>query len=224
MDTAPLPWIHQTLSVPRFGRYLRTTAGDADRAMQLYQWNLDVCEAFHSPLHWLEIPLRNALHARLTTHFGLAEWWTLAELAPATASKIRDAEAGVRRRRPAGYQPDDVVAALTFGFWVSLVSKTHTGSLWVPTLHGAFPHYRGPRHDLHQSLESMRLFRNRIMHHEPIYHRDLVADRATIYRLIGYLSQDALEVVPAVDRVPDILARRRSLWKEAYQAEAEVQQ
>ncbi|WP_203923445.1 hypothetical protein [Rugosimonospora africana] len=74
---------------------------------------------------------------------------------------------------------DDVVAELQFGFWTSLLSN-HRGSqygrlLWVPTLHRSFPHYHGRRRDLHDNYEAMRLLRNRIMHHEPIHHRDLMA-------------------------------------------------
>jgi hypothetical protein len=84
---------------------------------------------------------------------------------------------------------DDVVAGLSFGFWVSLLSQSNDVTLWRSALHRAFrPGYRGPRGVLHGHFEHMRRFRNRIMHHEPIRHRSLESDRNRIYELVGYLS------------------------------------
>ncbi len=54
-------------------------------------------------------------------------------------------------------------------WWTVLSNNRHSQydrRLWVPCLHRAFPHYRGRRRDLYDNLETMRLFRNRIMHHE----------------------------------------------------------
>ncbi len=36
---------------------------------------------------------------------------------------------------------DDLVTELSFGFWVSLISRTYDRPLWVPALHRAFPHH-----------------------------------------------------------------------------------
>jgi hypothetical protein len=57
----------------------------------------------------------------------------------------------------------------------------------------------------------MLYLRNRVMHHEPIHHRDLAADRAKIYRLLSYLSRDMSMQLQALDRVPQVLARRRDV-------------
>lgn len=106
------------------------------------------------------------------------------------------------------YTADDIVAELSFGFWVSLTSKTYDRSLWVPYLHRAFPLYRGPRGRLHYDLQTMRLFRNRIMHHEPIHHRHLEADHQTILRLLGYLSPSLIDQLESYDQVVPTLGRR----------------
>jgi hypothetical protein len=105
---------------------------------------------------------------------------------------------------------DDMVAELSFGFWVSLVSSTYHRSLWVPCLHRAFPFYRGPQRRLHGDLHTMLLFRNRIMHHEPIHHRHLEADRRTILRLLGYLSPSMVKQLKSYDRVVVVLRQRPS--------------
>ena len=49
---------------------------------------------------------------------------------------------------------------------------------------------------------------HRVMHHEPIHHRHLEADHATLCRLIGQLSKEARASASAHDRVPEVLARR----------------
>jgi len=179
-------WVRRTLSEPRFAAYLRAAVGDAEVALRLYWWNIEVSAAFYGLLHCLELSLRNALHHQLGNRFG---------------PSIRR---GVR------VDVDDIVAGLPFGFWVSLLSRgaAYDRQLWVPALHRAFPGYSGRREKLHDNLLAMVLFRNRIMHHEPIHHRDLAADHAKIFRLLGYLSPDLAKEVQAFDRVPDVLARR----------------
>jgi hypothetical protein len=106
------------------------------------------------------------------------------------------------------YGPDHVVAELSFGFWVSLLSKGYDQSLWVPFLHQAFPNYHGPRRQLHDWLYSVVLLRNRVMHHEHIYTRDLAADLAKIRRLLEYFSPGLALQLDGLDRVSEVLSRR----------------
>ena len=78
--------------------------------------------------------------------------------------------------------------------------------LWAPALHRAFPHYRGPRRSVHQRLVTMRLFRNRIAHHEPIHYRHLAADHATMLTILGWVSPEFAAWVDSRSRVPTLLA------------------
>jgi hypothetical protein len=151
--------------------------------------------------------LRNAAHQQLATRYGRTDWWDMAPLrgsGPRIVAETQNKLAA--RNRP--YNSDDMVSELSFGFWVSLFSNTYHRSLWVPCLHRAFSFYRGPRPRLHGDLQTMLLFRNRIMHHEPIHHRHLVADHATILRLLGYLSPAMVEQLAAYDQVAAVLLRR----------------
>lgn len=93
---------------------------------------------------------------------------------------------------------------------MSLVSRgaAYDRTLWVPALHRAFPFYKGRRQPLHDNLLAMVLLRNRIMHHEPVHHRDLRADHAKIYRLLGYISPRMVKELEALDRVGEVLRRR----------------
>lgn len=204
--------IVRALSEPRFAPYLTAACGDTDAALELYWWNVEVSSAFHPPLHCLEVGLRNALHEQLRSLFDRADWWAIAQLNGAGRRIVVDVVGKLGRRTRRTPAADDVVAELSFGFWVSLLSRgsgaAYDRRLWVPALHLAFPFYRGPRQRLHDRLYSVVLLRNRIMHHEPIHHRDLRADHDKILELIGYVAPAVLQPLKAIDRVGDVLGRR----------------
>ncbi|MFI5933451.1 hypothetical protein [Actinoplanes sp. NPDC051494] len=199
--------IRKFLSEPRFQRYRRDCAGDDGEAWRLYWWNVEVSSAFYPALHCLEIALRNAFHEALASHHGRGDWWNAVTLPGVGTRMVEEATEKLRRSLP---QPgaDDVVAALTFGFWVSLLSRSNEVALWRPALYRVFrPGYRGPRGEMHRRIEHLRLFRNRIMHHEPIYWRRLVRDRSSIYDLVENVVPEMGPEMRRIDPLPGVLAR-----------------
>ncbi|MER7133562.1 hypothetical protein [Streptosporangium saharense] len=188
--------------------YRNAVFGDEEQAWKLYQWNIEVSEAFYCPLHCLEVSLRNAQHAELGAALGRSDWWAIAPLREHERTRITKAERTLRAKGNTTPGADDVVAELSFGFWASLLSRAYDRHLWVPVLHRAFPHYSGRRRDLQDNMQAMVLLRNRVMHHEPIHHRRLEADHAKIYRLLGYLEPAVVTWLRDFDRVPEVLSRR----------------
>ena len=62
-----------------------------------------------------------------------------------------------------------MIAELTLGFWVELLSKRHHNDLWVSRkLFMAFPNTSLNRGTIHGRLKIIQLLRNRISHHEPV--------------------------------------------------------
>ncbi|WP_129666020.1 hypothetical protein [Phytoactinopolyspora endophytica] len=210
MTAEPPEWIREVLSTPRFAPYLANSDGDVEAAIRLYWWNVEISAAFYTPLHCLELGLRNAVHDRLRIWFGRVDWWASAPLSDNGRRIVASAVRKVGERVGRSYTANDIVAELSFGFWVSLVSRgaSYDRTLWVPALHRAFPYYQGGRKPLHDNLFAMVLLRNRIMHHEPIHHRHLHADHAKIYRLLGYLSPSMAKELEMLDRVSEVLQRR----------------
>ncbi|GII95896.1 hypothetical protein [Sinosporangium siamense] len=201
-------WVERVISIPRFAPYLDALSGNRLVAWDLYQWNVQVSEAFYGPLNCLEICLRNAEHDRLRNRFGTDDWWRVAPLDEYEAAKVTAAKQKLARKGVSLPSADDVVTELSFGFWVSLLSRRYDRRLWVPALHRAFPYYSGRREALRDNLQTMVLLRNRIMHHEPIHHRHLTADHAKIYRLLDYVEPQFAGWLRAFDRVPAVLTRR----------------
>jgi len=211
MSCDPPAWFDRVFSQPRLTPYVVAAQLDGTHAADRYQWNLQVSEAFYPALACLEISLRNALDVQLQQQYSRPDWWEsapLSKLSKVDEAVVRRAEADAIKRKGAAMSADDVVAGLSFGFWVSLLSRTYDRYLWVPALHKAFPHYSGSRKELFDNFDTMRRLRNRVMHHEPIHHRHLEADHAKIYRLVGYITPDAVLWLRRFDRVPAVLASR----------------
>lgn len=183
--------------------------GQSITAVRLYWWNVEVCGALYGSLHCLELALRNALHDQLSRKYCRSDWWEVAPLDPHTKRLVTEARRKCERRRAAP-TPDSMVAELSFGFWVSLLSRSYDRGLWVPTLHKAFPYLDEPRRSLYDGFTSLVLLRNRIMHHEPVHHRDLSADHAKIYRMLCYISPELAIEAKMMDRFPEVLAGRRA--------------
>jgi hypothetical protein len=78
MDTkAPLYLAFEdTLSFDRFSTYLAWANGDRDRAIQLYSLNTKISESLYTPLHILEVALRNRVHQVMSAAHG-STWYDL---------------------------------------------------------------------------------------------------------------------------------------------------
>ncbi|WP_030545867.1 hypothetical protein [Streptomyces albus] len=202
-------WLVRALSRPRLSRYVVAAQGEPLTAVRLYWWNVEICGALYGPLHCLELALRNALHDQLSRKYGRSDWWEAAPLDGVTKRLVMEARRKCERRRVVP-TADSMVAELSFGFWVSLLSRTYDRGMWVPSLHKAFPYLDQPRKRLYDGLTSLVLLRNRIMHHEPVHHRDLSADHAKIYRMLGYISPELAIEAKTMDRFPEVFAGRRA--------------
>ncbi|UEM21938.1 hypothetical protein JL100_004005 [Skermanella mucosa] len=192
--------------------------GDRERAIRLYAWNATVSAAFYEPLQGLEIALRNAMHRELTAKFGLL-WYenplcgldtkTLAKLAATRGELLRDRYDDT---------PPQIVSALSFGFWIALLGPggqspfsgraNYEMTLWRPALFKAFPHKRISRKAAHAPLDYLRVFRNRIAHHEPIFSRHLARDYESILEVTGWICPATRDWIAHHSRVGEVLDTR----------------
>lgn len=168
-----------------------------------YLWNLALCESLYPALHGLEVAVRNAVYRSGTRVFsGVATrdvpCWLDADppiIHPDDQSAVVTAKERLRERG-LPLEPGRLVAELRFGFWTSLfdVRYEHDKVLW-PRLFGAqlldptSPRSIRSRKQLSPLLNRMRLLRNRIFHHEPVWHwSNLAQQHATALDLMGWFS------------------------------------
>ena len=61
-------------STARIGKYAHACSGDKQQAMQLYRYNLRLCQRFFGVLHLFEVMLRNAINNHYSTQLSDTDW------------------------------------------------------------------------------------------------------------------------------------------------------
>jgi len=207
--------LEAVLSPPRFGTYLRTTAGDRHKAMELYCWNTNVSAAFFIMLQYCELSIRNGAVEAVESVFG-ANWhlnrgfaYTLA--VPKGGYRPRDDLTSCAAKLPTAGK---VVAELKFAFWKHLFVKGQQARIWDAQLPAAFPGYNRcltvaqARVSLFNDIDEVRKFRNRIAHHEPIFPRNLNLDYERIRRIIAWRRSGTASWLDGIEGVTVLLANR----------------
>jgi hypothetical protein len=179
--------LEKTLSTSRLSTYRGVVGNDDGKALALYCWNTAVSAALYVPLQGLEVSLRNTVAAELTAYKG-TNWFDQVTLRSVELQQIAAAKAELAKRGRPCTGPR-LIAELSFGFWVALLGKSYTHSLWTPALRKGFE-AKLDRRRLFEKLDHLRRLRNRIAHHEPILGRDLHADHASILTVVGWICRD----------------------------------
>jgi hypothetical protein len=157
-------------SRPRLGKYLTACKGDKQKALRLYRQNVRLCQKFYGSLGILEIALRNAINVHYLNQLKDTDW-LINQAKNGFLKKYRDL---ITREQTnlinrGVYTNDRLLSTLTFGVWTYMFSrKCYKNS--GKTLLRVFPN---KAHGLSQStiyreLDEIRIFRNRIAHHESL--------------------------------------------------------
>ena len=204
--------LERCLSSDRLSTYMGAVGHDKESAVRLYVWNMTISAAFYSPLQALEITIRNGFHHELTQTYG-PSWYNNPRV-PLTAEALRLVQNARAKLAEQGKAPDPgrMVAELSFGFWERLLSKGPKGAyemkLWRPALHKAFPHARKKRSEVHLPVQHLRVLRNRIAHHEPIFARHLAQDYRSLTDVLGWISPEIRRWVEHHSNIHAVLAQR----------------
>lgn len=196
------PGIEDTLSADRFGTYLGWAEGDRKRAIKLYTLNAVLSESLYTPLHMLEVTLRNRVHQVMGKAHGDA-WFDLPEhqFNAVQADMLKKARLDLQEKGK-DPTPGRMVASLTFGYWTAMLGKEYE-NLWQTTLKDIARREDGKglrRKDFTKSLGAIRTLRNRLAHHETVLHWDLPKHYGNILQLITWLSPVAADWCTACSR------------------------
>lgn len=198
--------LEQALSPERFNRYVCWADGDRHRALALYTLNTQLSESLYTPLHMLEIVLRNRIHSVLAHAHGEL-WFQKSDflLGQHQSKQLSDVTAEIRKTaKPV--TAGKIVSGLTFSFWTAMLGRDYE-PLWQTTLHriARKPDGKGLRRkDFSTPLDRIRKLRNRIAHHEPILMWDLPIQHATILELVTWMSPSAALWCQGQSRFPHI--------------------
>jgi hypothetical protein len=188
--------ISKALSRPRIARYESSVVAEGELglpAIALYIWNAQVSSAFMVPLHVCEVVIRNAVSEALTEVYGATWPWsrTFEESLPDARARSGYSQRidliSARRQQTTG----KAIPELKFVFWQKMFTSRYDDRIWSGQIRKVFPHLPATkseaefRHEVHTSLERIRLLRNRIAHHEPVFRRSLGEEYNMIKDLIG---------------------------------------
>lgn len=190
--------IMSTLSSARMARYVELARGKGCHPLDLYLHNERLSASLQFILSMWEVVLRNRLSAFLSWKYS-ADWpyqdRLLRQLAREDAERLIDS----RKRQAADRKvpratTDSIVADLSVGFWVSLLTRHYE----VPfawrrggNLSRVFPNR--PDYsltDVQPLLGQLRTLRNRAAHREPILSMDLPRLKTAALELTSAMCSD----------------------------------
>lgn len=208
--------LRRALSPTRLQSYRQDHFEKDDSVLQRYVWNVALSTTLLPTIHVLEVGLRNAVHHAATSAFGSDMWFDNVSQLNVSGSRKDARSVGAARRvlrhRKRPETADDIVAELTFGYWVHLFRA----DLEIPFVRRVIsdvipyaPSTSRQRKVLSGPLQQFLHIRNRIGHHEPIWHwRTLQADHAELLKVIGWISPKLHDYAATFDKFPGVYATR----------------
>lgn len=202
----------RVLSKPRFQTYLTAAGHDPNRAWRLYLWNARLGESFHFPIQTAEVALRNSVDEVLTHHIG-PNWGTHPKFESLLDERAKQDLAVVKQRiKKRGQVADNgqIVAGLSFGFWVQILHKRYNPTIWSRHLSLGFP--RLPNHvdlrAIHTRAGSINRLRNRISHHEPLIRMNISQEYSELVEFIEWVCPLTLALCKGNFSVPRVMRQK----------------
>lgn len=198
----------QALSHERLSAYAQRAPEQGNRVLFAhYAWNMALSESLYPVLQAMEVLLRNTVDHAARHHFGRTDWYDDSKLIqhPNDRSSIDKAKR-ILNRQNKPLDPGRIIAELNFGFWTSLFDRRYEQVLWPRLIKTAFPYMPRrirTRQTLSRRFHRIRILRNRIFHHEPIwYWQDLPQQHVDILQAISWIEPAMSDLVKTIDRFP----------------------
>jgi len=223
--------LKRSLSPHKLNNYQNHLGCQSDKELiAAYMVLQSLQEKFYLPMQLVEITLRNNINDAIKEHLRARgatanqsnRWYNSVPATDNSRTQVSKAKAKANREvRGRGANHNDVIARLTFGFWVYLLDTPHrlTGpahqahQLWPYLNDKVFPN-RGNKGipALFNDLNTLNKLRNRLFHHEPIWSgagvnsKQKALDKlqqkySFVMSVLGYLSPDKLLLVNNIDMI-----------------------
>lgn len=203
----------RSLSYPRFSRYRKAAADNDMLAVELYQWNARLSQSIYIYIQGWEVCLRNKLADFMSWKYGQS--WpydkrrALRQLTDLDKRRIWEAiERQERSRKISPVPIPAIIADLSCGFWVSLLSSSYdVPFVWRYNIGRIFPHDQNLDAALARSVCAPLLdLRNRVAHHEPIYHLKLHDLHEDLRRIVAAMCPATFAYCEATCTFKSVLA------------------
>ena len=175
----------------RLVSYISAASGDLERALELHVWNSLLASAYWRQIECVEIFMRQRIAAALFEN-GLVN-----------REKLTSITTGLFALESENRH----YSQMTFGFWTYLLSPQNANKIWTPTLHKSFQPGVS-RKALHRNASELQRLRNRVGHHEAVWHLNHEDLRDKILQVLRCISDEAIEWVASTTNLQAVLAER----------------
>lgn len=189
---------------------------DDSAAIKLYAWNAAVSGVLMAPpLHLCEVVVRNAVSDAIEAVYGPRWPWS-----PTFERSLPDPKLGYSQRydlqssRRSEPTTGKVIPELKFVFWQKMFTNRYDSRIWNHHLRRVMPNLDKTknitvlRQSIYGYLERLRLLRNRIAHHEPIFRRALADDYQIIQALVMYRCRVTAKWLDINQNVTNLIAAK----------------
>lgn len=183
-------------------------------AIQLYQWNAKISQSLYIYLQSWEICLRNKINEFLIWKYK--ESWPYERDRAVRNLKGDDrrrlSETILRQERDRGISPVPtavIVADLSAGFWVSQLSANYESHYkWRYNRNRVFANDADlGTHEAWVICDDLLTLRNRVAHHEPVFHLPLDDRRKNLARIVSAMC-------PATSAFAEATCNFGAVWAE----------
>ncbi|MGH1979075.1 Abi family protein [Rothia sp. L_38] len=219
-----MTYFKEVLTDARFEQYLVAANRDYSAAKELYAWNTRISGAFYELLSYVEVSLRNAVDkvlkeyeppASVVVNSNKSWWFSNPAFLKDAHLKFADTAVGHLQRndrtKKYNYSRDKIISSITFGLWEEIFSKDYE-NIFRQHLVYAFPDRRltdiKMRKDVLERVSSLRLLRNRIAHHQHIFHLPLEERFDQAIEIITAIDKDFADWVESNSQVKYLLSER----------------
>ena len=165
-----------------------------------YLMNIKFSRDFYIPLSVVEVSFRNSLNQFYTEKIG-ENWLEQNSILQPNAQKSISNSKNILKQQKKIISQDNLIAELSFGFWVKLLTKVYSRYLRYNDLKQIFPNLPSKkdksinRHFIFTKLNNIRLFRNKVFHHDKIISKVEYQNMMDeIYEVLGYFDDKIVKI------------------------------
>ncbi len=193
----------QYISKSRLGKYSN---------LKEYKENILLSKSFYIPLSILEVSLKNSLDYYFINTIGQDWLFEKTFIKPQLQIKIDNAIKILNQNnklyaKNKQLNHNNLVSELSFGFWMMLFKKPYQQYLRYSELKQIFPNLPSSkdksinRHFVFTKLNNIRLFRNKVFHHDKIISKQEYQNMMDeIYEVLSYFDEKIVNITKELNR------------------------
>ena len=167
---------------------------DGNKIIDLFVLNLNISSELYKILQIFELSTRNIFNEYLSKRYSF-NWINRKDVLSGNNglnNKLyNDIQLTKNSLKNNNYNNNAIIANLSLGFWVNLLSFDNNDKIWQPSLKKIFNGYT--RNEIQNIFRDIKDIRNRIAHHETIIFKNIKFTIENLFDVLKIYSNDLYE-------------------------------